>query len=741
MTQTLTSTALYTPPIWAPLAASALARLRASYATEDAKSLEHQAGARKMSDRGPSPLLNSRHAVHIPFDEQMEIIAAGGDPLATDGHGNDRHAIHIPTSDLVLLMRLCATLRTQSCIDAIMAPGALTVIDVGSDTAQTLVDVEAMLIRALLPVDAEIINNERAPQRMSSQQLIIHDIAPARTSGRDMVARSTLDIKRTLDEPRPVLILTVATSLLPEALAPAMPQALTLAPLGHDILMAILAASHSATGRIDPAVRDALPDDRALSTLDPTCLSLAMRAPTPGAVAEQLKRLAAKPPASGPTLDDIDGYGAAEGVARRMVRDLKAWAQGHVAWPDLQRSVLFYGPPGTGKSYLARAMAGSAEATLVRGSFAAWQSKGHLGDMLGAMRKSFDDAKAARPAILVIDEIDAVGDRADRERNNSNYRTQVINGFLEALDALATVEGVMVVGTTNYPDRIDAAILRPGRIDQRAEVPLPGPKALARMIRAGLGADIAPEQMARLTRAATGGTAADLDGALRAARSAARDEGRAANPADLLAELDVGPCEANPVRDRRVALHECGHAIVGAVLGLGKVKRLIMTRQGGQAWMSYAGGEGLLEDFGDELTYSLAGRAAERLVLGTVTGGAGGNAISDLAHATQTATTIDTRYGLGAEGQVWLDVSSATYLRDPANAARIRARLEDAEARAGQILTPRRALLGRMAEDLLAQGMLEGERLEAWLEGVHRETSEHPQDKGRKSGEPEGSCM
>ncbi|MDN5873977.1 MAG: ATP-binding protein, partial [Sinobacteraceae bacterium] len=122
---------------------------------------------------------------------------------------------------------------------------------------------------------------------------------------------------------------------------------------------------------------------------------------------------------------------------------------------------------------------------LVRGSFATWQAQGHLGHMLRAMRASFAEAAAARPAILVIDEIDAVGDRADPDSHNASYRHQVINGFLEEMDGLKHLEGVLVVGTCNYPDRIDAAVLRPGRFDLKVEVPLPGPRALARMLRDG----------------------------------------------------------------------------------------------------------------------------------------------------------------------------------------------------------------------------------------------------------------
>jgi SpoVK/Ycf46/Vps4 family AAA+-type ATPase len=153
-----------------------------------------------------------------------------------------------------------------------------------------------------------------------------------------------------------------------------------------------------------------------------------------------------------------------------MVADLQGWFEGRVSWRDVQRSVLFHGVPGTGKSHLARAMANSAGVALVRGSFAKWQAQGHLGHMLKAMRNSFVQAAQQRPAILVIDEIDAVGDRADVEPHNARYQLQVINGFLEEMDQLKHLEGVLVVGTCNYPDKIDAAVLRPGRFDIKVDV-------------------------------------------------------------------------------------------------------------------------------------------------------------------------------------------------------------------------------------------------------------------------------
>ena len=125
--------------------------------------------------------------------------------------------------------------------------------------------------------------------------------------------------------------------------------------MSRDIVMAIIAATHSATGKIDPALRSALPEDRVLARLSGASLALALRAATPREVARRFSDITRQTSRGGPTLDDdIEGYGEAEAAARRMVADLQGWSDGLIAWSDVQRSVLLYGPPGTGKSSGAR---------------------------------------------------------------------------------------------------------------------------------------------------------------------------------------------------------------------------------------------------------------------------------------------------------------------------------------------------------------------------------------------------
>ncbi|MDT8326963.1 MAG: AAA family ATPase [Roseovarius sp.] len=423
-----------------------------------------------------------------------------------------------------------------------------------------------------------------------------------------------------------------------------------------------------------------------------------------------------------PRLDEMAGDSPALLAARRLVADLLLWKAGQVAWSELSRSTLFYGPPGTGKTWLARAMGASAGIACVTGSFAEWQAAGHLGDMLREMRKTFAEAQARAPCILFIDEIDAVGSRESRDPHNANYRTQVINGFLGEMNAIALHEGVIVVGACNHFDRIDPAVLRAGRFDLRVLVPLPDAASLLALLRRHLRDEIADQDLVTLARASVGCSPAEIDAAIRAARSDARHAGTGLSVAMLYAQLDIDRMDETSAQIWRVALHEAGHAVVGAALGLGRITSLKITATGGEILRSPARSESLISDLEAEIAYSLAGRAAERLVLGAVSAGAGGPATSDLAKATQCALGIETVYGLGCEGPVWHDAPEALMLQNAYLRGRVRQRIERAEKHAGVILSQHRSMLEGLARALLQERSLNSNQIDAHLRDMRKVT-------------------
>jgi len=524
-----------------------------------------------------------------------------------------------------------------------------------------------------------------------------------------------------MDAPAPILIALAAETDAPSDVESLLPTPVALPALNGDILITLLRHTHSATGRIDErAVRAALPSDAALAAIPRATFQLALRADTPLAVVQRLAKLTMQsaPPssASGPTLEQMTGESEALIIARRMVADLGAWRSGRVTWADLSRSALFYGPPGTGKTWMARAMGASAGIALIEASFATWQAAGHLGDMLREMQSSFAAARRQAPAILFIDEIDAVGNREDSDRHGTNYRRQVVNGFLAEMDRISRQEGVIVVGACNNIGAIDPAVLRPGRFDHHVPVPLPDAAMLAGVLVRHLGSAVPPAEICDLARRAVGRSAADLDAAIRSARSLARHEARELTLGDVAHALGLG-ADTSTV-DWRVAVHECGHAIVAAALRNSTVTRITLLPDGGETARQQRHNASMMSDIEVELATQLAGRAAEAVVFAQVSAGCGGGAESDLAHATRLALAVHTQLGLGWNGPVWSDGSPDLALRDPGLRLLVRRRLEGAESRAKSILAGQQDLLLAMARDLLRQRRLAGANLDHWLAQV-----------------------
>jgi SpoVK/Ycf46/Vps4 family AAA+-type ATPase len=200
-------------------------------------------------------------------------------------------------------------------------------------------------------------------------------------------------------------------------------------------------------------------------------------------------------------------------------------------------------------------MGGSSGVPIIMSSFARWQSNGHIGDCLKAMIATFDEATAAAPSILFIDEIDSAASCDSSEKQNSSYRRQVINGFLEQIDVAMRAEGVMLVGACNDVAALDPAILRPDRFDSICEVPLPGRVGIRAILERQLPNDLDPSELDELVTAAIGSTPATIDGAIRAARNHARFAGAPMQTSDVINRLNNGVA---PDRTLiwRIAIHE-----------------------------------------------------------------------------------------------------------------------------------------------------------------------------------------
>tara|TARA_R110000787_G_scaffold193625_5_gene305167 strand:- start:1960 stop:4053 length:2094 start_codon:yes stop_codon:yes gene_type:complete len=190
-------------------------------------------------------------------------------------------------------------------------------------------------------------------------------------------------------------------------------------------------------------------------------------------------------------VEGLAGYGDARRWALDLKTDLKSFKDKEVAWSDLSTRLLLSGPPGTGKTTFARALCNTLRVPLVATSVARWLETSHLGDVLAAMNATFEQAKESAPCILFIDEVDNIGNRGSSARAYDDYWSSLVNRMLELLDGASKTEGVIVIGATNRPDKIDPALLRSGRLEKHIVIPPPDTAALVSIIAHHLGNDIA----------------------------------------------------------------------------------------------------------------------------------------------------------------------------------------------------------------------------------------------------------
>lgn len=354
-------------------------------------------------------------------------------------------------------------------------------------------------------------------------------------------------------------------------------------------------------------------------------------------------------------LEDMEGYGEAKEWGLELARDLADWRAGAISWEDVDKGVLLSGPPGTGKTMFARALAASCHVKLIATSYAKWQAKGYLNDFLKAMQKSFKEAKDAAPAILFIDEVDAFGSRDGAQGGNASYDIKAINGLLEQLDGIDGREGVIVVAACNHPKMVDAAILRAGRLDRHVEISLPDQSAREAIFRMHLHDSLGAEDYRDFAAATSGLSGAEIERITRSARRSARRQRKAITKADVILHLPL-MADIPPDILKSSAIHEIGHAVVGAALGMdlmrvsiaGRIRVEDSLQSLGQArfrrgtWIRKT-----KDHYLDLIAMTMGGMAAEAIFLGGHDDGVAGNDGSDLFEATKTAIALERSYGMG----------------------------------------------------------------------------------------------
>jgi ATP-dependent Zn protease len=322
------------------------------------------------------------------------------------------------------------------------------------------------------------------------------------------------------------------------------------------------------------------------------------------------------------------------------------------------------------------------------------------------MRATFESARSAAPCVLLLDELDGISKRSRLTGEHLEYWQQIVNLLLEKLDGSARNEGVIVIGATNFPDMIDPAILRSGRIDRRIEIPTPGVKDLAGIFGFYLGDGFDRSTLVSFAKAAIGKTGADCEVLVRRAKAAARRETRPLSATDILEAIGQDSIPVSAELRRRIAIHEAGHAVVALALGFANVEALSIKGGIGNAKFVAINPDYTTQSGKDHMAVAMAGRAAEELVLGTIGAGGGGETNSDLAVATRIAVAMELQLGLGELGLPYMDADLPAVATVPGVLPALRRHLDDAMERASSVLIEHRGFLDRLSAELFRTGVL-----------------------------------
>jgi len=446
------------------------------------------------------------------------------------------------------------------------------------------------------------------------------------------------------------------------------------------------------------------------------------------------------------TFDEIAGNDAAKQDLEEVVDFLKHPKKYEQLGAKIPKGVLLVGNPGTGKTLLARAVAGEANVPFFSISGSEFVEM-FVGVGASRVRDLFAKAKKNAPAIIFIDEIDAVGrKRGSGMGGGHDEREQTLNQILVEMDGFETGTNVIVLAATNRADVLDPALLRPGRFDRRTNIMLPERRDREAILKIHFKKKPVDEtvDINALAAKTAGSSGADLANiANEAAIIAARRNGKKISNADLTEAFEkvaIGPERKTKVMNddekRMTAYHEAGHAIVGHILPdsdpVHKVTIIPRGGTGGVTWFlppedkSYTN----VYEFKDILARAMGGRVAEKIMYGAdgITTGAG----SDLRKATEIARDMVIEQGMGSKlrdqvfhednGGMMFDrmTHERPYSDDTAKEIdkEVEALVREAAVRAETVITANRKALDELAEALIKEETIEEARVKEILKNT-----------------------
>jgi cell division protease FtsH len=438
------------------------------------------------------------------------------------------------------------------------------------------------------------------------------------------------------------------------------------------------------------------------------------------------------------TFNDVAGIDEAENELVEIVDFLKDPQKYTRLGGTAPKGVLLVGAPGTGKTLLARAVAGEAGVPFFSMSAAEFVEM-IVGVGAARVRDLFKQAREHAPAIVFIDELDAIGRaRGQVAIGGSSEQEQTLNQILTEMDGFSSREGIIVLAATNQPDVLDKALLRPGRFDRRVVVNLPdkvGREAILKVHTRNvpLSADVSLPDLAAVTPGFSGADLRNLvnEAALLAARRT-QEQVRHKDFLDSLEKIVLGPERPlllSRADKERIAYHEGGHTILGLVVpGADPVNRVTIVPRGMALGVTYQRPDSDRYNYPEaylraRIIGMLGGRAAEEVVYGTKTTGAE----NDIEQATDLARRMVTRWGMSDKvGMVQLAPKDNPYLAgspgygggkpfSEATAQAIDAEvlriIAESHDEAKRLLTKHRQQLDALAEALLTQESLTGDEI------------------------------
>ncbi len=560
----------------------------------------------------------------------------------------------------------------------------------------------------------------------------------ARDGGNRAEHKSTVGnsvIAKALAEGRPVVGIATSTSVLPSTLIASMDQTINLAtPTGGTLKKVIERQLGRAVAFPVPSlVGIGLDIDELAATFRPGSTSRQIvsrmeRATTRKIGSDDDDRL--------PSLETALEFGAARSWALDLAQDLEDYRQLKIDFSQVSRSLIVFGESGTGKTIFARMVSRFLGLPLLAFSIADLfaNSDGMLGGVVQATNAMFERAYASKSCVLFLDELDALPDRATLSPRGRDWWLPVVANFLVKLDGAFSRGGqtrsgagrgdeIVFIGATNYVERIDSALLRPGRYERCIEISRPDLAGTINILAHYLP-EIEDADRAELGRLLRGSTGAELMMVARDARRIARREARGLEVEDVRAV--ALPNEAIPsVRLRRICIHEAAHAVGSLALDCGTLIGIVIQTRVGEAARTQIAYDNddmpTRRDFECRVVAALCGRAAERLLIGEVSVGSGLSDQSDMAMATRLIGSLHTT-GLAGELAFTADQGHAleAVSRDRTLRRRVEADLVRLEKEAERLVKRNRHAILAIADALAESRYLSGEAVRQIFDSTKR---------------------